>query len=71
MARIIKHTSNSPYQIEPSDKSTFVCMCGLSNNYPFCDGAHKLAKNQEADAQLYLYDGETAQPIDDIETKTV
>ena len=43
MARIIRHVATAPIKIEPTDKPVFVCACGLTKNFPFCDGAHKAA----------------------------
>ncbi len=60
MARVIRHDENGPVEIKPSDKSVFVCMCGLSKNKPFCDGSHKLCRQQEQAGKLYRYDGDTA-----------
>jgi CDGSH-type Zn-finger protein len=60
MARWIKHEATGPYEVKPSDKSTWICMCGLSQNYPLCDGAHKLCRQQEAEGKIYYYEGEKA-----------
>jgi len=63
MARLIKHTGVGPVEVPASDKSQWVCMCGLSSNYPFCDGRHKLAKQQEAEGKVYCYEGDTANEV--------
>lgn len=55
MARLIRHEATSPHEIKPSDKSTWVCMCGLSKNYPLCDGSHKAARTQEQPGKTYKY----------------
>ncbi|MBI1374911.1 MAG: CDGSH iron-sulfur domain-containing protein [Phycisphaera sp.] len=65
MARLIKHTAVGPKEVPASDQSAWVCMCGLSKNYPFCDGSHKLARQQEAEGKTYLFDGDTATEIAD------
>lgn len=41
MARIIRHTHIGPYKLEPQPKPVWICMCGLSQNLPFCDSSHK------------------------------
>ncbi|QNN22411.1 CDGSH iron-sulfur domain-containing protein [Planctomycetales bacterium ZRK34] len=65
MTRIVKHTATGPLEVKPSDQSTWICMCGLSKNYPFCDGGHKLARQQETDGKVYVYENDTAREIED------
>lgn len=60
MARIIQHTATGPLEIKPSDQSSWVCMCGLSRNYPLCDGSHKVARQQEQPGKVYCYEQDTA-----------
>ena len=56
MARLVPHTATGPAEIKPSEKSTWICMCGLSQNLPLCDGAHKLARQNEPAGKLCIYD---------------
>lgn len=57
MARIIRREAKAPYRLQEGDKKS-ICMCGLSDNQPFCNGAHKETKDEE-DGKLYEYqDGE-------------
>lgn len=55
MARIVKRTHNGPYKLVVGGEEKYLCRCGLSKNQPFCDGSHKLAKNEEPD-RVYWYD---------------
>ena len=45
MARLVRLTATDPLKIDPKtlpqDKMLAICQCGLSQNYPFCDGTHK------------------------------
>ncbi len=54
MARIIKLDKKEPYLIEIENKKVWVCGCGLSLKKPYCDGSHKLTKDED-DNKLYLY----------------
>ena len=55
MPRMIHHDQTGPQEVKPSEKSVWICMCGLSQDYPFCDGSHKQAR-QEDPNKLYVYD---------------
>ncbi len=57
MARLIKHEAKIPKEIQVDGKSAWICMCGLSNKKPMCDGAHNKAKSEE-EGKLYAYDKE-------------
>jgi len=65
MARMIRHDATGPQEIKPAadGKSAWVCMCGLSRNYPLCDGAHAAARKEEA-GKLYVYDRDRAEVIE-------
>ncbi|MEO0715957.1 MAG: CDGSH iron-sulfur domain-containing protein [Planctomycetota bacterium] len=54
MARIIRMEGTGPVKVEPQDKPVFVCACGLTKNFPFCDGSHKPCKD-EAEGKTYRY----------------
>ena len=54
MARLVRHSLSGPIKVEPQDKPIFVCGCGLSKKFPFCDGTHKGCAG-EAEGRLYVY----------------
>jgi CDGSH-type Zn-finger protein len=55
MPRLVRHDADAPYRIDPQDKPVFICACGLSQNLPFCDGAHKACKTTETPGKLSVY----------------
>ena len=63
MARIIIHTKKAP-KVEVTEKgdSVHICMCGLSNTYPLCDGSHSSTRSED-DNELYVYDDAHNQSI--------
>ena len=61
MARLVRFVATGPVKIEPSDKPLFICACGLSKNFPYCDGSHKPTRTEEP-GKLYAY-GADRQPI--------
>ncbi|MEK7503411.1 MAG: CDGSH iron-sulfur domain-containing protein [Patescibacteria group bacterium] len=57
MARKVIKTLKEPVEIKPQPESVWICMCGLSKNQPYCDGAHKKATD-ESEGKVYEYDEE-------------
>jgi CDGSH-type Zn-finger protein len=54
MRKVVK-SDKKPLEIEPQEKSVWICMCGLSKNQPYCDGSHKTVVSEE-DGKVYEYD---------------
>jgi CDGSH-type Zn-finger protein len=54
MSRIVKKDGKAPYALKEGD-SKYICMCGLSTNQPFCNGAHTKV-NGEEEGNLYSYE---------------
>jgi CDGSH-type Zn-finger protein len=60
MAREITHDATGPLKLDESDLDeekgdVAVCLCGLSDEYPFCDGSHN-ATADEAESVVYKYE---------------
>jgi len=54
MPRIVRHEGTGPIKIEPQEKPIFICACGLTRNFPFCDGTHKTCRDED-EGKLYRY----------------
>jgi CDGSH-type Zn-finger protein len=54
MARIVKIEEKAPQEVKVGEESKWICMCGLSDNKPFCDGKHKQAQDEE-EGKVYKY----------------
>ena len=57
MARLVEHTASEPIEIKPQKRSVWVCACGLSRNFPLCDGSHRRTKDEPA-GELARYDAD-------------
>ncbi|WP_248897683.1 CDGSH iron-sulfur domain-containing protein [Haloplanus halobius] len=63
MAREVTHTATGPKMLTPDDiddehGDIAICLCGLSEDSPFCDGSHKRAEDEASDARYKYVDGE-------------
>ena len=61
MARLVKFEALKPIKIEPQEKAIFVCACGLSKNFPLCDGHHKGCAEEQPGC-TYVYDADGKNP---------
>lgn len=54
MPRYVRSDRDGPIRIDPQEKPVFVCGCGLTKNFPFCDGTHKGCKDEDPQ-KVYIY----------------
>lgn len=80
MARLVRHEATGPIKIDPAAapgtpgawprdaagnlKPVFVCACGVSAKFPFCDGNHKACMAGEEAGYVYRYQPGTTTVVD-------
>jgi CDGSH-type Zn-finger protein len=76
MGRLVELDGTGPRKLDESDVDpekgdVAICRCGLSEDFPFCDGTHR-ATSTEDPAATYRYDrqddGLVREQVDAIET---
>jgi CDGSH-type Zn-finger protein len=63
MGRNVTHVADEPFEITVDDVDeeygdVAVCLCGLSDEQPFCDGSHRRTEREVAGVQYKYVDGE-------------
>lgn len=63
MSRLVELDARGPRRltaddIDPEKGDIAVCQCGLSDDFPFCDGSHR-ATEDETEGVCYRYDDES------------
>ena len=59
MPRLIRHDATGPRKLDADDLhdtkgNIAICQCGLSADYPFCDGSHRATEDEDPET-LYRY----------------
>ena len=63
MARLVELDATGPRRLDASDLDdefgdVAVCQCGLSDDFPFCDGSHRVCEDEDADVCYRYVDDE-------------
>lgn len=62
MPREVEHDADGPYvltteDIDPDHGDIAVCRCGLSPEFPFCNGSHRATEDEDPDTVYRYPDG--------------
>jgi CDGSH-type Zn-finger protein len=52
MARVVKRTRGGPYPVTVGGETKYICGCGLSNTQPFCNGTHKISREEDPTSSI-------------------
>jgi CDGSH-type Zn-finger protein len=59
MPRLVRRDAMGPIKIDPKtldpNKPIWICACGLSRTFPYCDKSHKGCVEAEQPGYLYVY----------------
>jgi CDGSH iron-sulfur domain-containing protein 1 len=70
MVREVRHDATGPLKVDENDvddekANIAICLCGLSEEYPLCDGSHRATRDEETDT-VYRYENGDRRIIEEI-----
>lgn len=72
MSRLIEHEATGPRRVDETDiddekGDIAICLCGLSADYPFCDGSHRTTTDERLDVVYRYEDDDDDNPRREVE----
>ena len=59
MARIVNRTRGSPYPVTIGGETKHICGCWLSSTQPFCNGTHKITREEDPNKLYWCHEAGT------------
>ncbi|MFC6716358.1 CDGSH iron-sulfur domain-containing protein [Natrialbaceae archaeon GCM10025810] len=73
MTRLVELEATGPRKLDPEDiddekGNVAICQCGLSDDFPFCDGSHRKTSDEE-EGTTYVYEDGERKVVEEVVTE--